>query len=309
MTRFETAKERLRLAKDIPLIGLIKELGYEITSDGSYYSMLSPFRGEKQGSLKISKKTPDSWRDFGNGKYGDVIDFVRELFSLNLNEAVEYLLSKRNIPIPTYEKIDKGVNPIEIRSVEPLSHPKLIEYIISRNIGLNQAKSYLKQLTIVFPNRKNPTREHIVLGWKNNSGGYEMRNDFLKVSNAPKDVTNIKGESETENTVGVFEGWPDFLSCLTYYGQQQMPFNCIILNTLSYIEVLLPYIKEKDVIYYGQNDKPADKALVRIKEVCESVADMRAMYSDYNDFNDFICGKKMKRIKSIKEVYNGKEKS
>ncbi len=308
MTPLDQAKERLRQAKDISLIGLIKELGYKLDSDGSYYSMLSPFRSEGQGSLKINKSTTDKWRDYGNGKHGDVIDFVRELFSLSVNEAVDYLLKKSIISLPEYAPVKQDVKAIEIKAVEPLSDPGLIDYITGRKIGLNQAKTYLKQARICFPNGKNPQREYLVIAWANNSGGYEFRNGFFKIGNAPKDVTNIEGRfanTEYLNEVFLFEGWPDFLSYLTYFNCVEMRGNAIILNSISFLEVIIPFIKDKEVVYYGQNDTASNKAYTRLTETCNYVIDRREIYLGYKDFNDFLCGKPIKKkIKSISEMLN-----
>ena len=37
-------------------------------------------------------------------------------------------------------------------------------------------------------------KPHIALGFKNDSGGYELRNEFFKGSNSPKDVTTFKNK-------------------------------------------------------------------------------------------------------------------
>lgn len=306
MTALDHAKNKLRLAKEIPLLSIIKDLGYSLEDTGSYYSMLSPFRAESKGSLFIDKRRPNKWVDYGNGKRGDSIDFIQGIYpNFGKMEAIDFILNKRNISVslPAFEPTVKiSSNPIEIVSVEALSHPRLIEYLTERKIGLNQAKRYLKQGVIRFPNGKSPTREHLVLAWINNSQGYEFRNSFIKVSNSPKDVTNIGGATDNKNTIGVFEGWPDFLSCLTYYNVSKMRGDAIILNSISFLEVIIPFIKDKTVVYFGQNDTAGNKALKRLREECTDVVDMRNDYYDYKDFNDFLCGKMRKRTKSIKEI-------
>jgi len=55
-------------------------------------------------------------------------------------------------------------------------------------------------------------KTNIALGFKNDSGGYELRNEFFKGSNTPTDVTTFKNKAEK---VVVFEGFFDFLSFIS----------------------------------------------------------------------------------------------
>ena len=309
MTPFDQAKERLRLAKDVPLLGLIRELGYTIDSDGSYYSMLSPFRAEGQGSLKISKRTPDRWRDYGNGKHGDIVDFVQGIFpQFSKREAIDYLLQRQNIPIPTYEPIKKDTNAIEIVTVEALSHPRLCDYLTERKIGLKQAKVYLSQAKIKFPNGKNPERIHTVLAWKNNSGGYEFRNSFLKLGNSPKDVTNINEhwfKPEYGEVVSIFEGFTDFLAYLTLINKSLPQFKSIVLNSASFIRVITPMLKDVQVWNYAHNDQAGNDVHSTLLEAGIDAKDMRYLYPIYNDVNDWLMQKPIKKkTMSIRDVLN-----
>ena len=301
MTPFEIAKERLQEAKKVSLIGLIKELGYKLDSNGSYYTMLSPFNSESKGSFVIDKKRTHKFIDYSAQKKGDVLDFVKELFSYNHNEAVDYLLKRTNIPIPKYEPVKEDVERIKIESMEDLVDARLIEYLEGRKISINIAQRYLKQALISFPNGKNPDRKYLVCAFKNNSGGYEFRNGFFKIGNSPKDVTNIKGDVQDDH-VWVFEGFPDFLSYLTHKELKTPPCNVKILNTISFLGAILPFIQDKNVFYIGQNDSSGNKAWVKIKESCLNSLDMRHFYREYKDYNDFICGKK--KVKTIKQILN-----
>ena len=72
------------------------------------------------------------------------------------------------------------------------------------------------------------------LGFKNDSGGYELRNKNFKGSGSPKDIRFIENGS---NTLAVFEGFFDFLSYRSlYYKQQGHLGNFLVLNSASFFE-------------------------------------------------------------------------
>lgn len=287
------SKERLVRAKEVSLIGLIKDLGYTINDSGSTYSMISPFRGENEGSFKIDKRRPTKFRDYGNGKRGDVIDFVQELFSMNRKDAIDYLLKRSNIPLPVYEPIKRDRKSIEILSITDTFSTELRKYLISREISIEVAQKWLKCAVIKFPySTINPEQEHTVLAWRNDSGGYEFRGGKIKLSNAPKNVTTIKNNGEC---LYMFEGWPDYLTYLTMIGVMQCDATAIILNSISFLNVIIPFITDKRVLYWGQNDTAGDKALATLKENNIITRDLRFTFKGYKDLNDYWRAKQKKK--------------
>jgi hypothetical protein len=293
---YSDAHDRLAKAKEVPLIGLIRELGYTLSEDGSYYSMFSPFRSEGQGSFKIDKRKPSKWKDFGNNKGGDCIDFVQELFSMNKKDAIDYLLKRtNNIDLPVYEPVKRDRKSIEVLSISDKFCPELRKYIIHREISIEVAQKWLKQATIRFPYSPiNPEKEHIVLAWRNDSGGYEFRGGRIKLSNAPKNVTTIKG-TENTNKVLLFEGFPDYLTYLTINNFKKEVDSALILNSASFLEVMIPFLKGKEIKYWGQTDIAGDKALQRLKEEGITVQDFRIHYFPCKDLNDWWVAKNKKK--------------
>ena len=57
---------------------------------------LSPFREEKTPSFHLY---PDGWKDYGSGEYGDSVDFVAKLYSLQPLEAAQAICEKFGIPV------------------------------------------------------------------------------------------------------------------------------------------------------------------------------------------------------------------
>jgi hypothetical protein len=290
MTALDRSKQRLAEAKKKSLVELLRKEGYAIEEMGSYYRCLSPLRHEGNGSFDIAKKT-GRWRDRGKDVKtgsGDIIDFVMQYKSLSHREAVDFLLGDDTMDIPVYVPEKREREAIEILSVKELSSQYLTDYISSRLINPEVASLYLKELLIRFPySQKDPVKEHTVLGFKNDSGGYEMRSRYRKVSNSPKNITTVRGVFDG-NSWDLHESWPDFLSYLTYYGYTRPEYNTIILNSISFLGAVLPMLQGKVVRYFGQNDSAGDKGYRRLRNEGIVVTDKRFIFRGYKDFNIFL---------------------
>ena len=291
MTALDKAKERLQEAKEVSLLGLIKELGYKVEDTGSNFKMISPFRSENEGSFFIDKRRPNKWKDYGNGKSGDVIDFVQDLFNFTKKEAIDYLLQRQNIPLPDFQPIKKHQKAIEIVSIQPLSHPQLIDYITQRKLSLKTAEKWLVELEVNFPNGKHPDKTTRVLGWKNDSGGYEMRNKTLKISNSPKNITTIKFDNYKR--LCVYEGFFSYLSHGELLGWPKQSGTVIVLNSLSFLPTITAFFSsEWEVCSFLDNDKSGDRATEVLRGGYGVFSDGREAYYEYNDWNDLLTGKK-----------------
>lgn len=291
MTR-EQSKSRIEQAKKVNLVEYLRSQGYEISETSGYYRCSSPLRGESNPSFDINKKTL-KWKDRGNGKKGDIIDLVQELHHCDFNEAVDKILgNKANFEHPELKAVERDKPNIEILEVLSLSDPKLMSYIAGRQISPVVAQKWLKEARIRFPYGKSPDRVHTVLAWRNDSGGYEFRNNFLKISNAPKNLTSINKDTFDVN---LFEGWPDALTLLTIKKGVEFFHTTYILNSASFFEVLVPFLYGHRINYFGHNDATGDKILARIKEEKIQVKDYRYLYKNYKDYNDFLVAETKKR--------------
>jgi hypothetical protein len=305
MTGLELSKQRLQKAKGKSLVDLLKKEGIELTDTGSYYRCLSPLRTEGNGSFDINKRS-GKWHDRGNGKKGDILDYVMLQKGLSLMCAVDFLLGDNSLDIPVYVPEKREKDSIEVSSIEPLSDPRLISFAKSRMFNMDVATKWLHQAQVSFPYGKNPNRSYSCLAWKNDSGGYEFRGTFLKVSNAPKNITTIKGVS-TDNVVMLFEGNPDFLSYLTFYGFMNPQYDTIVLNSLSFLGAILPMLQGKMILWYGQNDKASERAYRRLKREGIVVTDKRWLYKEYKDFNEFLVGSSVSKMSKLLNTVYGKE--
>ena len=185
-----------------------------------------------------------------------------------------------------------------LQTISDIKTPYLWDYIAERKISPLVAQKYLVELDICFPYGKYPQRISKVVGFKSDSGGYEMRNKVLKICNSPKDVTTIQGNSD--KAVMIFEGFFSFLSCCEKNEGQSIPFKTIILNSLSFLPQVLSFIGKDAFVYsYLDNDIAGDKATQLISENINDFVDMRCTYQDYNDLNDMLCGKHLVKKKSF----------
>ncbi len=297
----QIAIDRLKRVKEISLIPWLEKNGYKMENTGNYVRCFSPFRNEGNASFDISLRHPEKWRDRGNGKHGDIIDLVMLLMGKTHREAVNYLLGEENSNLPKFEPVVREKNAIDIISVGEIKSPWLWDYIDEREIKPQIASKYLVELEFRFNYGKNPERVSKALGFRNNSGGYEIRSRSLKISNSPKDITTFRGV-ENSNVYHVYEGFFSFLSDRPF-NETKFTGNHVVLNSLSFLSQLLAFLPADSYIFsYLDNDPAGDKATATIKESF-NMQDMRGIYEGYNDLNDYICGKPLKKkMKSIKEL-------
>ena len=130
--------------------------------------------------------------------------------------------------------------------------------------------------------------KYFAIGFPNDAGGYEVRNQYFKGSFTPKTISTFSfNESDT---LLLFEGFFDYLSALEYYDKQTFPASVIVLNSLSNLEKVLPNIKRYSrVSTFFDLDKAGRKAQETIKSVTHTATDFSTIYKGFKDFNEMIC--------------------
>ena len=108
----------------------------------------------------------------------------------------------------------------------------LCRYLRQRRIEKSIAGKYCYEVQFT-----NADKEKIykAIGFKNNAGGYELRNEYFKGSSSPKYVTYLDNNS---NNISVFEGFFDFLIHQIIHQENDRNTNCkkpnfLVLNSLS----------------------------------------------------------------------------
>jgi len=214
---------------------------------------------------------------------------ILELEGCKLQKAISILLGEkegRAVPEHDYSKLKDVKEFIKINALEPLSHPLLIDYITSRAISRLTASKWLVQLSISFPySKSDPNKQHLVVGFKNDSGGYEMRNKYLKVSNSPKNIRTIRG---IKSGVVLFEGFFNYLSYLEIEETLTELRTVIVLNSASFLGSIIPILKGKTVYSFLDADDTGDKYTKLMVDEGIDVIDQRKKYLRYNDLNEYL---------------------
>lgn len=272
----------IKEAKAIDMVAYLSTMGYEPTRVyGANYWYLSPFRSEKAASFRINRKL-NRWYDFGEGKGGNLLDFVLLLDGGTIPEALQKLAG--NIPQasePTAS--EKPIPVIEILSTHLISSFALVRYLDNRRIPATIADTWLKEIRY-----RNGYKTYYALGFKNDAGGYELRSPNFKGSSSPKSPSLIRNNS---NALAVFEGFFDFLSYCTMCQYQPAPKrDFLVLNSTSFFEKQLPNMQAYEYIHlYLDNDTTGNKyTKLSLDLNAQKFIDERPLYQPHNDLNEWL---------------------
>jgi hypothetical protein len=134
---------------------------------------------------------------------------------------------------PHFEAPEKFIENTESKvttvSEKNISSLALERYLTQRRIPIDIAKEYCKEITYQINGK-----DYFGIGFKNDAGGYELRNQYYKSSSSPKD---IKTFSFGANEAVVFEGFFDFLSFIAMQRNlPQIKADFVVLNSVSFFE-------------------------------------------------------------------------
>jgi len=290
-------------AKQIPLTELLAQLNHTPRKNNgreAWYS--SPFSNDSIPSFKVNT-VENVWYDFSTGQGGAIIEFVQAFYNCTVKEALKELDNITNGRYTPINREFEETKPLPkensqkiIRKIKNLENEALLDYLASRKIPLNIAKHYLEEVYYTI-NGKNL----FGIGFKNDSGGYEIRNKFFKGSlkGLPKDITTLKSTSPLPNPkkLLIFEGFLDFFSfftCKKINYPHELKEDVIVLNTLSFVEKLigdiLPKSDYKEIELYLDNDESGEKAVNKFLIFCENqqIKDCSNFYSGFSDLNDYL---------------------
>ena len=275
-------------AKELDMVQFLSKLGYEpANKNGHHYWYHSPLRNEKTPSFKVNTKM-NRWYDWGEGKGGNLVDFG----TLYYNCSVSDFLKKLDVPVlktvearkfTSVDSVSDDEKGIRVLSVKPISSFSLLRYLDKRKIEREIAHQFCSEVSYQLNNKN-----YYAIGFLNNAGGYELRNEYIKAASAPKDITFIDLGAKD---IAVFEGFFNFLSyqCL-YQKQEENLRNFLILNSTSFFGKSLPLMQShKNVHLYLDNDKTGQKFTAQALQLDkEKFIDERSLYQKYDDLNDWL---------------------
>ena len=273
----------------LDIVDFLSSIGYlpgKIRGNNYWYH--SPFRNERTASFKVNRKL-NRWKDFGTGEGKTLIDFGIKYFDCTIRELLLRLsaneMSNGLVALSASNNTTAYENPLIIIENRTINSPALFHYLRQRRIQLNVAQKYCMEATYEVNKRR-----YYAISFKNNSGGFELRNKYFKGSNSPKDITLI--ELEHKKTLFVFEGFFDFLSCFSIFRELKDTPDFLILNSISFfkkgISIMLQY---PQVNLFLDNDINGKQCAKYALTTSKNFFDMSFLYSGCKDLNDFLCGR------------------
>ena len=305
-------------ANNISIKDYLNSLGIQPAKEkGSYGMYRSPLREDNTPSFKVDYNV-NLWCDFGTGEGGSLIDLVMKQNGCNAYGAICRLeqgdtasFSFHGKDLPERDTKRQAAGPIEIRRIQPLQNPALIRYLQERGISPGTASPYVQEMYYRIGGKP-----YFALAFRNDSGGYELRNPRFKGSTS-KDITHIRQKGEPREKCLVFEGFMDYLSFLTLRMKNcpTMPDldrqDYVILNSTANVskalDVMSPYERIHCLL---DNDKAGFEATRAIElEYSYHVRDFSHNYRGYSDLNDYLCGRKQEQKNAASQVQETKQET
>ena len=266
--------------KKVSIREYLGQLGINPAKENSRYGMYySPFREDNDASLKVDYNQ-NLWIDYGTGEGGSIIDLVSRIEKCSIGEAIKKLDDKSfsfhgNNFVPVQQE-----PAITIEKIQPLDNPALVAYLKERGIDLNIAQAYCSEIHYSVGDKS-----YFAIGFRNDAGGWELRNKHFKGSTSPKNITTINNGSDA---VMVFEGFIDFLSYLSLKQNASPAIDSAILNSLANLPKAIPFLQTHQTIHaFLDNDEAGKRAVQCLSPVCKEVIDQSVFYRNHKDLNDY----------------------
>jgi DNA primase len=300
-------------ANDMDLVDYLEKLGHHPTKiSRNDYWYLSPLREEKNASFKVNRKL-NLWYDHGTGNGGNLVDFGTSFHNCSVKEFLSRL-SGYDFSVSFHQHLagEKKKNSIDskikILSVKEITSTPLLRYLKKRNVDPELSRKFCKEILFELYNKK-----YRVIGFENNSGGYELRSENFKGSSAPKDIRFI-GENISENeekNLLVFEGFFSFLSYKTLDQKVKLPSgpltrrqeSFLILNSLSFFEKSRELMEKHDTVrLFLDHDRAGIKYTENALKWSAKYKDESLHYNQYKDLNEYLTKEKYPELKESREI-------
>lgn len=278
--------------KALNLVSYLASLGIQPSYiRGNLFWYNSPLRKEKTPSFKINRRT-NLWIDYGarkdNGKFngGTIIDFAIQYFDCTIGELLSSFGNPSSFHPQRHEEIvvlsEQSEPKITITSERSLWAYPLLAYLKFRRISIPIAEQFCREIHYQIWERN-----YYGIGFKNNSGGFEIRNAFAKVSSTPKDITILDNAADE---VVVFEGFIDFLSFLTiHHNRFELPLDFVVLNGAGFLERAREFMERHSLIrLYLDRDKTGIECTTYAKSLDSRYTDESALYKNHKDLNKWL---------------------
>lgn len=299
-------------------VDLLAHLGYAPAyKSGKELFYLSMLREEKTASLCVNEQL-GIWYDHGGPNHsgikgGNVIDLgLAYWFPLSFPEVLEKIKDTCSIEIskiPAQKELNQKARPriaikvpnYKIEEIKPLgSNPAITSYLQYRGVW-ETAAEHLKEIYYYIEDNKKNRKHFFATGWKNENGGWEVRNKYFKGCLGKKGMSFIQGE---ENRLAVFEGYLDFLSWK--HEQTLNKPTVLILNSLSFISAaIVSSSKFEAVDVFFDHDQSGRQATQQLLSAIPHAKDRSDIYAGHKDYNEKHMAEQAEsmRIRSTSDVF------
>lgn len=271
----------LTQAKQKDLVDYLATLGFKPAKiRGNDYWYQSPLREEKTASFKINRHR-NVWFDHGSGQGGNLVDFGILYHHCTVKELLQKLDDGFSFHQPDSRKVATATNHenrIQIVSDGALNSINLLRYLNQRRIAETVARKYCREVTFSLNDKR-----YSAIGFRNNDGGFELRNPWFKASSSPKAITTFGNDP---GSLSVFEGFFDFLSHQTIH---KPAGSFLVLNSTSFFEKVRPFMEQhKQVHLYLDRDKTGQKLTLEAVKSSARYIDQSSLYEGYKDLNEWV---------------------
>ncbi len=294
-----SGKERFQIdeIKQTDMVNYLSKLGYEPGKiRNADYWYLSPLRNEKTPSFKVNRKI-NRWFDHGLGKGGNLIDFGILYHNCSVGEFLQKISSGFSLHQPhvSQSNYKEDGHKITILQDFAISSFALIKFLEHRKISIDIAGQFCRQVRYQLNDKT-----YYGIGFKNDSGGYEIRNPYFKASSSPKDVTTHYNSGKD---VLVFEGFIDFLSFMVI--DQEAPktdTDFLILNSVSFFEKARSFMEQHESIgLYLDSDATGQNCTQYALSLSKKYRDESKLYKNHKDLNECLMNAGNKQKKQLKQ--------
>jgi Toprim-like len=256
---------------------------------GNSYWYLSPLRDEKAPSFKVDASI-NRWYDHGMGVGGKLVDLGIRLLQISVVEFLDMISGQSFSNSFSFQKPQHEAGKPIIKKVKTLENKALLDYLDERSI-------YPQFIAEIFCNEvyyEIKGKHYFAIGFKNDLGGYEVRNKYFKGSIGPKAISTIVKNGA--KSFALFEGFFDFLSVFQQ-GRIVTDLSFIILHSVNQIDRAIEELKKHNphyILSYFDNDDAGKQCFQNLKAAFPKAIDRSHHYEGYKDFNEMIMQTKIK---------------
>ena len=288
---------------NIPLEEVLQNLGHLPTKQNEKEAWyLNPLSNESQASFKLDKRQ-NFWYLFSEGIGGNNTDFMMKYLNASVKEVLAWVKEQNFSSF--HQQNQKYIDDSEkmnyqITEIKELQNPNLIKYLRERGLSSN-VYPLVKEIHFTIGDKK-----LYAIGFKNESGGWELRNQYYKGALLKKDISiihlNQNNELKNKNIV-VFEGFMDALSFIEM--KRFFKGDLLVMNSISLLSKTKERLKNYSEIHlFLDNDNAGEKCKIEILNNFPLARDCSKIYSDHKDLNEYL----LHRIRNENKNQHGEKK-